>query len=438
MLRKAVRLFYVALFLLGSALVLVGDGASADGGEVTVLRVKGNIVPVVADYISRGIQEAEDRGSAACIIELDTPGGLLDTTEKIVLRIMNAKVPVVIYIAPHGAWAASAGAFITVSSHVSAMAPATSIGAAHPVSVGEEMSEDQIKKATEYSAAWIQSIAEKRGRDPALVNAVVRESKSFTALQAVESKLVDFIADDLDAVVKGINGRQVTLSSGKQVTIDTSSAVVRYSEMTGVEKFLHMISHPNVAYILLSIASIGLITEVSNPGLIFPGVIGGICLFFAFYSLGVLNAYWAGILLILLALGLFVTEIFVPAYGILTAGGVISLLIGSFILFSESDASMQVDPALIIVITVIFAAFITFLVWATVRGQRRKVETGREGMVGQLAVVKTSLNPRGKVMVDGELWTAELDSGTAQAGEEVVINKIDNLKLYVTKKNSGG
>jgi membrane-bound serine protease (ClpP class) len=434
MFKKIARYFYIVLFLLGAILLLTGGNAQAGGKEITVLKVSGNIVPVVADYISRGIQEAEENGSAACIIQLDTPGGLLDTTEKIVRTIMNADVPVVVYVSPHGAWAASAGTFITVSAPISGMAPGTSIGAAHPVSVGEEMPETQQKKATEYSAAWIQSIAEKRGRDPSLVDAAVRESKSFTASQAVDNKLVDFMADDLASAVKQINGRQVTLSNGRQVTIDTTDAVVRYSDMTGIEKFLHMISHPNVAYILLSIASIGLITEVSNPGLIFPGVIGGICLFFAFYSLGVLNAYWAGLLLILLALGLFVTEIFVPSYGILTSGGVISLLIGSFILFSESDASMQVDPAIIITATVVIAAFIAFLVWAAVRGQKRKVETGKEGMVGQMATVKTALKPKGMVLVEGELWTAEIVDGTAHPGEEVVISKIDNLKLYVTKK----
>jgi membrane-bound serine protease (ClpP class) len=434
MLRKIARYFYIVLFLLGAILVLTGGNAQAGGKEITVLKVNGNIVPVVADYISRGIQEAEENGSTACIIELDTPGGLLDTTEKIVRRIMNADVPVVVYVSPHGAWAASAGTFITVSAPISSMAPGTSIGAAHPVSAGEEMTETQQKKATEYSAAWIQSIAEKRGRDPSLVDSAVRESKSYTASQAVENKLVDFMADDLGSVIKQINGRQVTLSSVRQVTIDTTDAIIRYNEMTAIEKFLHMISHPNVAYILLSIASIGLITEVSNPGLIFPGVIGGICLFFAFYSLGVLNAYWAGLLLILLALGLFVTEIFVPSYGILTSGGVISLLIGSFILFSESDASMQVDPALILITTLVIAAFIAFCVWATVQGQRRKVETGKEGMVGQLATVKTALKPKGMVLVEGELWTAEIDDGTAHPGEEVVISRIDNLKLYVTKK----
>ena len=428
------RTLYLLCLALGLILSLTGGSVSADGPEIRVLHVKGNIVPVVSDYISRGISEAEQAGSAACIIELDTPGGLLNSTEDIVRRIMNAEVPVVVYVSPHGAWAASAGTFITVSAHLSAMAPATSIGAAHPVSVGEEMPADAQKKATEYSAAWIQSIAEKRGRDPSLVEAAVRESKSFTASQAVESKLVDFLSDDLGGVIRQIDGRTVTLADGRAVTIQTEGAVVVRSDMNGVENFLHMISHPNVAYILLTVASIGIITEVSNPGLIFPGVIGGICLFFAFYALGVLNAYWAGVLLILLAVGLFITEIFVPAYGILTTGGIISLVIGSLILFSESEASMQVDTGLIVVTAVFFAGFVAFLVWATIRGQTRKVTTGREGIIGQSAIVKTALEPKGMVLVEGELWTAELDSGSAQPGEEVMIQKVDNLKLYVTRK----
>ena len=434
MLKKVIRISYLALLLIGLALCVLGDPVHANGRDIHVLEVKGNIVPVVADYISRGISEAEDRGSVACVIELDTPGGLLDSTEKIVKRIMNAKVPVIVYVTPHGAWAASAGTFITVSAHLSAMAPATSIGAAHPVSVGEQMSEDVQKKATEYSAAWIQSIAEKRGRDPALVEAAVRESKSFTALQAVEAKLVDFVAEDLGSLIKKLDGMKVTLADGREVTLYTESAEVSRSEMTGIEKFLHMISHPNIAYILLTLASIGLITEISNPGLIFPGVIGGICLFLAFYSLGVLNAYWAGVLLILLAIGLFVAEIFVGAYGILTTGGIISLVIGSLILFSESEASMQVDKALIAVVAIFFAVFVALLVWATVRGQKRKVTTGSEGMVGQIALVKDVLNPKGKVLVDGELWAAELDDGTAKPGEEVIIKQVNNLKLLVTRK----
>jgi len=422
------------MFLAGLALSIAGCNTSPEAGNVRVLEVKGNIVPVVADYISRGIGEAEDNGATVCIITLDTPGGLLDSTEKIVKRIMNAKVPVVVYVSPHGAWAASAGTFITVSAHLSAMAPATSLGAAHPVSVGEQMPEDVQKKATEYSAAWIASIAEKRGRDPSLVEAAVRESKSFTASEAFEKKLIDFQADDLDSVITQINGRKVTLADGREVTIDTEGAEVSKSDMTLAEKILQVITHPNVAYILLTLASIGLITEISNPGLIFPGVVGGICLFLAFYSLGVLNAYWAGLLLILLAFGLFVTEIFVPAYGILTAGGIVSLVIGSLILFSESEASMQFDKSLIVFVAIFLAGFVAFLVWAAVRGQKRKVTTGREGMIGQVAEVKTALQPKGMVLVEGELWKAELDEGQAQPGEEVKIQKVDNLRLFVTKK----
>jgi len=435
MLRNLLRILYLACFVLGMILCLLPAGAQANGGNIVVLTVKGNIVPVVADYISRGISEAEDSGATVCIITLDTPGGLLDSTERIVKSIMNAKVPVVVYVSPHGAWAASAGTFITVSAHLSAMAPGTSLGAAHPVSVGEQMPEDVQKKATEYSAAWIQSIAEKRGRDPSLVEAAVRESKSFTAKEAVEKKLVDFQADDLDSVIRQINGQKVTLADGREVTIDTEDAGVTKSDMMLAEKILQAISHPNVAYILLTLASIGLITEISNPGLIFPGVIGGICLFLAFYSLGVLNAYWAGLLLIVLAFGLFVTEIFVPAYGILTTGGIVSLVIGSLILFSESEASMQFDKSLIVYVAIFLAAFMAFLVWAVVRGQKRKVTTGKEGMIGQVAEVKTALKPRGMVMVEGELWKAELDEGQAHAGEEVIVQKVDNLKLIVTKKN---
>jgi len=432
--RKVLRIAYISMFLAGLALSIAGCNSVPEAGKVHVLDVKGNIVPVVADYISRGISEAEDSGAAVCIITLDTPGGLLDSTERIVKRIMNAKVPVVVYVSPHGAWAASAGTFITVSAHLSAMAPATSLGAAHPVSVGEQMPEDVQKKATEYSAAWIESIAEKRGRDPSLVEAAVRESKSFTASEAFEKKLIDFQADDLNSVIKQINGRKVTLADGREVTIDTEGAEVSKSDMTLAEKILQVITHPNVAYILLTLASIGLITEISNPGLIFPGVVGGICLFLAFYSLGVLNAYWAGLLLILLAFGLFVTEIFVPAYGILTAGGIVSLVIGSLILFSESEASMEFDKGLIVFVAIFLAGFVAVLVWAAIRGQKRKVTTGREGMIGQVAEVKAALKPRGMVMVEGELWKAELDEGHAQPGEEVIIQKVDNLKLTVTKK----
>ena len=208
--------------------------------------------------------------------------------------------------------------------------------------------------------------------------------------------------------------------------------------MNPIERFLHVISDPNIAYILLSLATIGLITEISNPGLIFPGVIGGLCLLLAFYSLGVLNAYWAGMLLILLAFGLFVVEVFTPTFGILTAGGVVSLIFGSLVLFSNSSPEMQVNRGLIAVVTILISAFIVFIIGAVVRGQRRRIATGAEGLVGRVAVAKTALAPKGKVLVDGELWKAVIDDGKVEPGEEVTIKKVEGLQLFVTQRKTKG
>jgi membrane-bound serine protease (ClpP class) len=296
------------------------------------------------------------------------------------------------------------------------------------------MPEEVSKKVTEYSSAWIRSIAEIRGRDLEQAELAVTESKSFTASEALEARLIDFQADDLESLISQINGRKVTLASGKEVVIDTTDYVLSSNEMNAVERLLHVISDPNIAYILLTLATIGLITEISNPGLIFPGVVGGICLFLAFYSLGVLNAYWAGVLLILLAFGLFAAELFTPAFGILTAGGITSLVIGSLVLFSHSSPAMEVNRGLIAGVTVIIVAFVIFVVGAVVRGQRRRVETGAEGLIGRVAVAKTRLDPKGTVLVEGERWMATVNSGKVEPGEEVTITKVEGLMLIVTKK----
>jgi len=432
------KLRFICTLILASlgAIVFASSGINAGSPDIEVLKVDGTIVPVVADYLDRGISRAESKGSIACIIELNTPGGLLNSTEKIVQRILNARVPIVVYVSPSGSWAASAGTFITIAAHVAAMAPGTSIGAAHPVSVGQEMPEEVKKKITEYSSAWIRSIAEIRGRDPEQAELAVSASKSFTASEALEANLIDLQADDLESLIRQINGRKITLASGSEVTIDTTDYAQSRNEMNPVERFLHVISDPNIAYILLSLATIGLITEISNPGLIFPGVIGGLCLFMAFYSLGVLNAYWAGLLLILLAIGLFVAEVFTPTFGALTAGGVASLVIGSLVLFSHSSPSMQVNRGLIAGVTITIAAFVIFIIGAVVRGQRRKVATGAEGLIGKVAVAKTRLDPKGTVLVEGEHWTAVVDKGKVEPGEEVTVTNVEGLKLVVTKKKT--
>ncbi len=432
--RTIFRFIYSSIFIAGLVLSFASGEIHADSPDIEVLRIDGTIVPVIADYVDRGISQAEAKGKALCIIELNTPGGLLDSTEKIVQRILNAKVPVVVYVSPNGSWAASAGTFITISAHIAAMAPGTTIGAAHPVSIGESMPEEVQKKATEYSAAWIKSIAETRGRDQIQAELAVKESKSFTAPQAIENHLVDLLADNLESLIKQLNGRKVVLANKEEVTIAISDNIINKNEMNWMERFLQAISNPNVAYVLLSLATIGLITEISSPGLIFPGVIGGICLFIAFYSLGTLNAYWAGILLILLAFGLFIAELFTPAFGILTAGGLVSLVLGSLILFTNNPPALTVNTGLIAVVAVIIAAFVILVVGAVVRGQKRKVTTGVEGLIGKIGVAKTTLNPRGNVFVEGELWAAALDEGTAEYGEEVTVVKVEGLKLIVTRK----
>ena len=422
------------VFIVAVTALLLANKANASAGEVEILKVEGTIVPAVASYIDRGIRQAEIKSSTACIIELNTPGGLMDSTEKIVTRILNAKVPIVVYVSPRGSWAASAGTFITIAAHIAAMAPGTSIGAAHPVTIGQEIPEEMKKKATEFSSAWIRSVAQLRGRNPEEAELAVTESKSFTPSEALEAGLIDLVAEDLGSLIRQLDGRKVTLANGEERIIDTASYNININQMSPVERFLHTISDPNIAYILLSLATIGLITEISNPGMIFPGVFGGISLFLAFYSLGVLNANWAGVLLILLAFGLFVAELFTPAFGILTAGGLVSLIIGSLILFSSTSPHIEVNRGLIAAVTIFVGAFVVFVIGAIVRGQRRRVVTGSEALIGKTALVKTRLDPRGTVLVDGELWTATIEEDKAEPGEEVIITGVEGLKLRVTKK----
>jgi membrane-bound serine protease (ClpP class) len=438
MLRTGLRVFLIAWFVmpliagLGGSLI-----AAASPARVEVLTVDGTIVPVIADYIDRGISQAEEHSATVCIIELDTPGGLLDSTEKIVQSIMNAGVPVVVYVSPKGAWAASAGTFITLSAHIAAMTPGTTIGAAHPVTTGgQEISEDQMKKIVEFSAKWMKTIAQERGRNMEQAELAVTESKSFTDVDALEYNLINLRADTLEDLISQINGWNVTLASGQEVVIDTTNYSSTRNEMNDVEKFLHAISDPNIAYILLTLATIGLITEISNPGMILPGVVGGISLFLAFYSLGVLNAYWGGIALILLAMGLFIAEFFTHSFGLLTVGAIASLVMGSLILFSGTP-EIEVNRGLIAGVTAGITAFAIFVIGAIVRGQRRRKVTGSEGMIGEIAIAKTPLDPTGTVLAQGELWTATLDGGRVAPGEEVTISKVEGLKLQVTKKSKG-
>ena len=428
------NVFFVTLFVILLLGTLGSSMASASSPRIEVLHIEGTILPAVADYIDRGISQAEDENANVCIIELNTPGGLLGSTERIVARIMNAGVPIVVYVSPKSAWAASAGTFITLSANIAAMTPGSTIGAAHPVSAGgEEIPEDQMNKIVEFSAKWMKTIAQERSRNMEEAELAVTESKSFTDVDALECNLIDLRADNLEDLISQINGKTVVLANGEEITIDTTGYKVTRNEMSAIEKFLQIISNPNVAYILFTLASIGLITEISNPGMVFPGIIGGISLFLAFYSMGVLNAYWGGIALILLATGLFVAEYFTASFGLLTTGGVVSLVTGSLILFSHSPG-VEVDQKLIAGVTIAIAAFCIFVIGAIIRGQRRRKATGAEGMIGKIAIAKTPLDPTGTVQSEGELWTAVTEGTKIAPGEEVIINKVETLKLWVTKK----
>jgi len=433
--RTVLKIFCLGLFALPMLGGLASGMISAGNSTIEVLRVDGTILPVVADYIDRGISHAEEENAAACIIKLDTPGGLLDSTDEIVTTIMNADLPVVVYVSPKGAWAASAGTFITLSANIAAMTPGTTIGAAHPVAAGgEEIPEDYMKKITEFSAKWMKTIAEERGRNVEEAQLAVTESKSFTDVDALECNLIDLRADNLESLLSQIDGWKVTLANGDEVILNTEGAEPVTNEMTPIERFLQTLSDPNIAYILFTLATIGLVTEISSPGLIFPGIAGGICLFLAFYSLGVLSAYWGGIALILLAMGLFVAEYFTTSFGLLTAGGVTSLVFGSLILFSRSPG-IEVNRGLIAGIAVAISAFAIFVIGAIIRGQRRRKATGAEGMLGKLAIARTPLDPTGKVLAEGELWAATSESDKIAPGEEVMITKVEALKLWVAKKS---
>ena len=428
------------LILLLGLLIIAVTAVRAQAAEprIDVLHAKGTVNPVLANYIERGINQAEEDNAIACIIQLDTPGGLDTAMRDIVKDIVNAEVPVVVYVSPSGARAASAGVFITIAAHVAAMAPSTAIGAAHPVAIGTEgeaqMSEEMEEKVVNDAAAYIRSIAEAHGRNMEWAEKAVRESVSATEQEALELNIIDTVAPDLDSLVSQLDGWQVTMIDESVVTIHTQEATINHIEMRATESFLYTISNPNIAVVLLSLAMLGITVEIFNPGLIFPGVFGGISAFLAAYSLGFLPINYAGIALIGLAGGLLIAEVFTPGFGLLAAGGITAFVFGTLILFSGRPTLFQPDLPVIIGIAVGVGSVLAFIIYHVLRAHRRQPTTGREELVGKKAVVKAALEPKGTVLHEGELWAAVLDKGRAEPGEEVTITKFDGLKLYVTKK----
>jgi membrane-bound serine protease (ClpP class) len=415
--------------------LLVGGPSPARPSTVHVITVDASINPATADYIINSIEDAEDAGAACIVIRLNTPGGLLKSTRQIVSKILTAGVPVVIYVSPSGAQSASAGAFITLSAHIAAMAPGTNIGAAHPVGMqGAEPDSIMNEKATNDAAAFIKSISEKRKRNVQWAEEAVRKSVSITENEALKLKVIDVIAATVRELLEKIDGREVELESSS-VRLQTSGAEILQKDMGWRYEILDKLSDPNVAYILFMLGVYGLLFELYNPGSIFPGVIGVICLILAFYSLATLPINYAGLALLIVGIILLLLEIKITSYGLLTIGGVVSLLLGSVMLISSESSLEFISLSMSVIIpTILFTVlFFAFVIGMALKAQARKPTTGSEGLVGEIGIVQADLNPDGKVHVHGEIWSATTEGEKLKKGTKVVVTKLVNLKLTVKK-----
>ncbi len=375
-----------------------------------MIKVEGVINPVMAEYIGKAIESAERDMAEALLIQLDTPGGLDPSMRDIVKSILSSRVPVVVYVAPSGARAASAGVFITYSAHISAMAPGTNIGSAHPVPMGgKDVDEVMMKKIENDAVAYIKSIAVKRGRNPEWAEKAVRESVNITAREALKLGVIDLIADSTEELLTAIDSREVETVAGR-LKLNTKDATLREFEMGLRLKILNAISNPNVAYILMMIGLVGIYFELSNPGTIFPGVIGAICLILAFYAFQTLPVNYAGLALIGLALLFFIAETQVTSFGLLTIAGIISLILGSLMLFESPLPFMKVSLGVLLPTVIMASLAIVFMMYYAVKLHRRRPVSGMEGLVGEQGVVVERVDERGgRVFVDGEYWNATAD-----------------------------
>ena len=421
-----------AMPLLGCLLVLATAPAWARSGEVHVARVEGIIAPSLADFIVSGIRKAEEARAEVLVLELDTPGGLDLSMRVIIKEILRSSVPVVVYVSPSGARAASAGAFIAIAAHVAAMAPGTNIGAAHPVQMGGgEKDEEMNRKMVNDAAAYIRGLAERRGRNAAWAEDAVRKSVSITATEAAKLKVIDLVAEDRAELLTKIDGRTIETGGGK-VTLKTKAATIVEVEMSFRDKILSVITDPTIAYLLLILGMAGLYFELSTPGAVLPGVLGGISLILAFYALQTLPINYAGLLLIILGIILFIAETQVTSHGVLTAGGIVAMLLGSLMLIDSPAPFLQISLSAILGVTAATAGFFAVVVGAAVRAARRQPTTGREGLIGQAGVVRTPLKPEGTVFLRGELWKARCDEAV-EPGERVEVTGVSGLTLTVRK-----
>jgi membrane-bound serine protease (ClpP class) len=412
------------------ALLVLATSPARAGSTVVVATYEGVINPVTAEYLHDAVIFSETAGAHLLVVRLDTPGGL-DTSMRLIIKDMtSATIPVVVYVSPSGGRAASAGVFITMAAHVAVMAPGTNIGAAHPVAMGGgEMDKTMKEKVENDSVAYIKSLAEQRGRNVAWAEDAVRKSVSVTEKEALKLKIIDLIAEDLNALLDSLDGRKVTIGTGT-IELKTKGALLTEFPMGWRLELLKALSDPNIAYILMTVGTIGILAELYNPGAILPGIVGAISLILAFYSFQSLPVNYAGVLLLLLGVVFFILEVTVTSYGLLALGGVASMILGSLMLVKAEAPFLQISWAVIVPVVTLAAGFSLLIVGLGIRAMRQPPLTGREGMVGLVGVAKTPLAPQGTILVHGELWDA-VSEAPLKPGDQVEVVRIDGLKLSV-------
>lgn len=419
------------IFFLISVLLLIlfccpGNGVAAVN-EVYIIRMSGPISPAAAGFLKKGINKASEEGVSCIIVELDTPGGLAESMREMVMAIYASRVPVVIYVAPSGARAASAGVMITMAADIAAMAPGTNIGAAHPVGAGgKEISGAMSEKVINDMAAHARSIAKKKGRNADWVEKAVRKSVSITETEALKANVIDVVAKDIDDLIRQINGRKI--QDKGVLTLDNVKKTVLAEDLR--TKILKTISNPNIAYILMMIGLAGLYFELSHPGAVLPGVVGGISIILAFFAFQTLPVNYAGFLLIVLAIIFFIMEMKIASYGLLSIAGITSLLLGSIMLFENTGTGMRLSWKVLIPTLVLISGFFVVVSGLVFKSHLSKPRTGAQGLIGEIGVVRESLLPEGKVFVHGELWKA-VSKNPIQTGAKVRVVNIVNLVLEV-------
>lgn len=432
--RKVLVSIHITIFIMGVILTVVPAifGQPVKPAPVSVLTVKGVINPVSAEYLIEGITEAHNKGYQAVIIEIDTPGGLDDSMRDIIQAMINTKIPVIVYVHPSGARAASAGAFITIAADVAVMTPGTNIGAASPVSLGETMDETMKAKVTNDAAAYITGLATTNKRNAEIARRMVTEAISIPSEEALSGNIVNFIAKDLAELINKLDGTTITTNKG-DFTLQLKEADIVENPMGFRFEFLYILSNPNIAYILMMLGIMGLYFELSNPGTILPGVLGGICLVLAFYSFQTLPVNYAGVLLILFAVLLFILEIKAATHGFLAIGGVIALFFGSILLFDTQVEFLRVSMKVILPTVIGVALFFVLGITLAVRAYRKKPTTGTEGILGEIGVAKSRIDGQGgRVFVHGEWWNATSDDPIPE-GDKVEVIESKNLSIKVRK-----